>query len=390
MEELAQHPDVIRYWDFVRTDPLGNCPALAPDPALNFDDIIRPVLTRYLKDVGAAVFVEERIQFHLNDMFTRLSNVTQTTLFAPIINLYRIPHQLNLGSTLLIREMTESETELCRKYGCFTNTRPGREPRFLLEAKFEKRFAAESSPYLHLTFRWINNLLRLASAATTCIPSTFQTDGMRQITSMNSTFPSVSTLVGAPLFLGAKDAHKVESLWNTFVGAFGLEGDRVPRPFDRAIKRLNAALDGGDLEDHLVDLVIALEASFMAKEDHASRLGARVSLLIANNPEDQRYIRAFLETAYDVRSRIVHGDETGNIVLGKKSFTIQQFGEELFSIARRCLRRYFMLLAQGFDKTRIVSSLESIRGWPDTEKFQKGANFDCEIGESAIAAGSTP
>jgi len=80
-----------------------------------------------------------------------------------------------------------------------------------------------------------------------------------------------------------------------------------------ACKRFQHAYDEDDLEDQLIDFMIAFEALFVRKEiaeaSKREKIAIGCSDLLGKNEEEKEEIRSFLTKAYSTRNLIVHGVE---------------------------------------------------------------------------------
>lgn len=81
-----------------------------------------------------------------------------------------------------------------------------------------------------------------------------------------------------------------------------------------AIRRFSQSNERTNIEDKIIDLMIAAEALFLSSGGSFTgelkyRLSHRAAMFIEGDVENQRYVFDFMKDAYDVRSKIVHGDK---------------------------------------------------------------------------------
>jgi len=92
-----------------------------------------------------------------------------------------------------------------------------------------------------------------------------------------------------------------------------------------ALRRYALALSRPSLDDKLIDLMICAEAIFLRVEkgELTYKLAYRAALLLGENPVQQKDIFKFIGEAYDMRSKVVHGN---------KSFTQDSTGSERLNL----------------------------------------------------------
>lgn len=81
-----------------------------------------------------------------------------------------------------------------------------------------------------------------------------------------------------------------------------------------AIRRFSQANERDNIEDEIIDLMIAAEALFLSSGGSFTgelkyRLSHRAAMYIENEVKQQKYVFNFMQKAYDVRSSIVHGSD---------------------------------------------------------------------------------
>lgn len=115
---------------------------------------------------------------------------------------------------------------------------------------------------------------------------------------------------------------------------------------DVAIRRFSQANDRSNDEDEFVDLMIAAESLFLASDggnqgELSYRLSHRAAMYLGSSIEHQKYIFNFMRNAYNVRSKIVHGDtpslpkkQDGNRYESLKDFSRDLEGYLRFGVKR--------------------------------------------------------
>ncbi len=87
-----------------------------------------------------------------------------------------------------------------------------------------------------------------------------------------------------------------------------------------ALRRFNLAYAGRDVEDALIDLWIGLEALFAGSEPEIShKVALRIAYYLGKSPTERRSLFRLVKDSYNARSRLVHGDEVGDLKLARKT-----------------------------------------------------------------------
>lgn len=112
-----------------------------------------------------------------------------------------------------------------------------------------------------------------------------------------------------------------------------------------AIRRFTQSNERDNLEDRIIDLMIAAEAIFLSsgggfQGELKYRLSHRASMFIETDVDRQRYLFDFMKKAYDVRSAIVHGS---NPNLPKKmdgsTYTLYEFCGDIEKYLRISIKK---------------------------------------------------
>jgi hypothetical protein len=120
---------------------------------------------------------------------------------------------------------------------------------------------------------------------------------------------------------------------------------------EAAARRFVYASDRSRPDDELVDLVIAAESLFLAKNERSElsfRLATRGASFADDRPEQRRRVMAFLRKAYDARSDVVHNGTFNEAKLrnlaGDKA-SAGEFADDLEGIVRFALNKAILLVA---------------------------------------------
>lgn len=136
--------------------------------------------------------------------------------------------------------------------------------------------------------------------------------------------------------------------------------DDVPLHLQVGASRYSSSFEKTTNEDRLIDSAIALEALYTKENDALSyRLPLRAAVFTGDVPEEREHIFQLLKAAYDLRSKLAHGqkrlEETAK--LGGKKIPIVDFVERVRSVLLKSLHR-FMQIRKKIDKEEILTAID--------------------------------
>lgn len=79
--------------------------------------------------------------------------------------------------------------------------------------------------------------------------------------------------------------------------------------FEIALDRFDQSYERSSPVDRFIDLIVALEALISEPEAIGYKVALRSALLTKDTLEDRRAVRDLIKTAYDKRSRVLHGEK---------------------------------------------------------------------------------
>lgn len=144
-------------------------------------------------------------------------------------------------------------------------------------------------------------------------------------------------LFAAPLYeLQQADVPIVNDL---LVNLLELNDKSEPDNLSIALRRFNSAYHG-NIEDRLVDHIIALEFLYLGHEQELKyRLALRTAYLLGRDESERKVIFNKMRKAYNVRSDIVHGNRQVDRVV------LEEIVTDTEEYLRRSIRRFLRLLA---------------------------------------------
>ncbi|MHA2264903.1 MAG: hypothetical protein ACXAEN_21125 [Candidatus Thorarchaeota archaeon] len=131
-----------------------------------------------------------------------------------------------------------------------------------------------------------------------------------------------------------------------------------------AIRRLNFAVERGYMipEDRILDAMIAFDSLFGVDWELKYRISLRVAMLLGESSEEREILQEDLEYAYDLRSRIIHGNKEKRVkkVLKNWGYDLDQGAERLEELLRRVLREYMKILKKGKNREVMIKALDEM------------------------------
>jgi hypothetical protein len=124
-------------------------------------------------------------------------------------------------------------------------------------------------------------------------------------------FRDISVEVGRPI--SKSEARDLRTLF-TFLSKSGAKESDTEQFFISALDRFNISFRFRDIQQSIVDLVVALEALFHVGEELRYRLASRVAALLGTNDHERNRFFRSTYAGYKLRNAIVHGhgDQTEN------------------------------------------------------------------------------
>lgn len=133
---------------------------------------------------------------------------------------------------------------------------------------------------------------------------------------------------------------------------------RKPKNLENAVKRFNYGLQSLNFEDMAIDFMIALESLFGSSDEITHKISIRIAMLFGQNEFDTECLRHLVKNLYNLRSKIVHGDDVIK-ALGKIKITENRAKERLGIITRDSIVAYLHLLESGVKDDDIIKHLDT-------------------------------
>lgn len=136
-----------------------------------------------------------------------------------------------------------------------------------------------------------------------------------------------------------------------------------------ALERLHQALIRSDPAERALELSIALEALLIdSPGEHTFKLAYRAALLVSNDVEERTKTRAIIETAYTMRSNLVHSGSINPLVKvrGQGKKPVEEIANRAATITAHVIKRIIM---QGGPPEWNRFELSDGRAWSMGETF---------------------
>lgn len=135
-----------------------------------------------------------------------------------------------------------------------------------------------------------------------------------------------------------------------------------------AIKRFNDSFIRREVEDRIIDLMIAFEAMFLKENEKMEltfKLSLRTAIFLEDVDAERENLFEFMKKAYDTRSDIVHGVKTKDKIKVKRSinakeydeYTLNEFVDKLEDIFRECLLKYIQKY-RGYQISKLIDLMD--------------------------------
>ena len=110
-----------------------------------------------------------------------------------------------------------------------------------------------------------------------------------------------------------------------------------------AVKRFNRSYERPDIDDKLIDLMIAFEILFLKGENVRAPTGVVIgvgcSMLLGKNNKEREEINRVLVKAYSIRNKIVHGGSYKQSIQMDKEYSIYEFVNKVEHYLRESIKK---------------------------------------------------
>ena len=141
----------------------------------------------------------------------------------------------------------------------------------------------------------------------------------------------------------------------------------------RSIKRFSQAIENENQLDKIVDFVICLESLYSTNEQQLSfRFAMRTAIVLGQTSFQKTTIQDFILQIYDMRSKIVHGDDVPDIIIDDKKIEMYVILNKLEQISRNSIKIFLQLINNFDSKEDLHKNIdESIYDLLKQKKFKR-------------------
>lgn len=328
---------------------------IAREEVLNF-------LLQYSNHSSNFVFKKELFK-KLWKKFTRYltDDLFSIFYFTPLHNFNGDFTVLKLNQDAWIRRISQAEFGVVSGIIDGQNTKPDPSMtglRYILVTKIQKKENQKNLNIAKETFERVTNLLKIFKSGE------ISPGGIYYFNSENWTVDNPKKVEkeyhnpsGKIYYLSSKETSAFKKMFTKFED---LDFSKNENTFLRtAIRRFGIAIDQRTFEDKIVDYVISFESLFSAKGiDIQHKMSNRIALLLGKNNQERVDLFHFIKKSYDIRSRIVHGDQIKNIKIQEKPYSMEKIVTRLDEIARESVKCFPSLIKKYGKKDDIHNEID--------------------------------
>jgi hypothetical protein len=344
-------------------------PVERPGVGSIYEFYLRPLLSRYFKDLGDLRLDQEVFgSLYVGFEEYLYSDSMSYIVLAPLAGFKSDADVIQLKKDLKIRRMDQEEIDRLWK-----PQEPYLPPiidfvdtyvfKYTLEAPLSRRkrrigLHVSLKPTLEEIFEGVVSALRLFKSGgvdfyfTQRIPIQWQPFG-----GISFGFKRRGGYLGLGEYhLGKDEIDEFVEFWKEIGEVIVGKQYRCHDYLTIVLKRLNLGSEERDLENKLIDFFVAFEALFLLEASELSyRLALRTATLLGDSYQERREITNFMRDAYVLRSQIVHG-KTPKIK--KKTIDLKEYVPRLENYLRHSIIKYFKIIRQFKDQTAILRYLD--------------------------------
>jgi|GEM_PF-864555 len=157
-----------------------------------------------------------------------------------------------------------------------------------------------------------------------------------------------------------KDIESLKAFWNKFKS---LNTQNYPF-LDVSIRRFNFSYERRLPEDKLIDYITAFEALYLkgVEKELSYRLALRCACFLGKDGEERRKIFEILKSAYDARSKIVHGEpiesKSFKKLLNKLNLNLPELSMQVEEYLRESIKTFLHFLQKSESHDEIIKEID--------------------------------
>jgi uncharacterized protein YozE (UPF0346 family) len=230
------------------------------------------------------------------------------SVICPLFNLEMDFDELKIEEDFIIRKITNEEFKICFENIVSSITTAGLFPiaRYVLSTTYE------SDDYIEIKDRLIEKFYNIITALRLYGEGDLKYEKIHQIpiswVQMYSPYIGETKTItwhGQKYILNNENFDSFISLYNKYKESKNLKRLQI------ALSRFNFSYDRNRDEDKIIDLIVGFESLIVEEKerpwDRGAYVGTACSMLIGKTYEERKDIKKFLQDAFTIRNKIVHG-----------------------------------------------------------------------------------
>lgn len=367
IRELAEYKILL---DFLQEDGMiQNHFSRKPTPNLLENSILFPLLRKYAKKAQSFDFIPSAFDKTYQEMEMYISSdKVEWVAFAPLYHFQCEVDEIDLEGNVKIRKILPEELEDVWNaeslHGQFSKFGFLEFPIFLIGMPYKsEKNLIDYYVTLDPLFYIIRGVLRLFKPGNVA----FNRYYLRSVTSwgnglLGATWGHPPTMLKAKRYLLLKkEIDTLKEFWKVCMRLLAAAGSdhHNAKYLTIALHRFNSAIEETDFEHKLLDQLIALESLYLESPDELKyRLSNRVAIMVSENDTEIQSKKDLVMTAYDVRSKIIHGKIIKHIKIKEKEISFENLVLEVENLLRKSILR-FLAMRIKYEHKEILDKLDN-------------------------------
>ena len=360
LNELEKDSKVSRHFDHL----VG---AFTQTSRVTREATLRKFLMEFMGNLGQLKFIESIFNHSYLEMEDYLyGDKTRIGIFVPLENFHSELKEISLGNEWCILRIPEGRiidllnSSQIPELNLMSLTHAlqwiGDVPKIILENGQKMKEVPGYSAY-HSTIREIIAAMRIFKSGDFGFRYTEKKAIGWGFIGKGTSFHETRSHFGAPYLLAKEEVSALREFIEQYQS---LKKDPALKV---AISRLDYVFERDRYEDRIIDTMIAFEALFI--EDRLElqyRLSLRVAACLYEFGSNRYDVYNDIRRAYQLRSRIVHGDSERKInrFLKRENINRKEFVERIVGYLREAMRAYMGMLGNGMDRESIIKQLDRL------------------------------
>lgn len=313
-------------------------------------ELVLVFLVYYLEQNNKFDFNQKTFEQVFKEFFEFINNkINYLTYFAPLYNFESNKDKFYFDN-ILLRRITESEFKIVSRLGTGSGQTNSINPnyinlQFVLEITIPRKsnFNEENTETRN-KFLKLNQAIKLLFSGDVIIGALYR--------NYSNPWSNIWRYVDGnePDFFSNRRLNLTPKLF-TLVNSFYNDFNKIDltkkelKFLSMAIQRFESATLKKQVDDKIVDFMISLESLYTSGPGETRiKMANRVSAFLEDSDDKKEVLWHFINSAYNIRSGIVHGDGIRSKKIMGKEFTLDDISSKLEEITRISIRRFLNLI----------------------------------------------